>query len=323
MDTPQDNTRRSLLGDRMTASLLLGVVLLAVMGSLRPDKPRGMSPNAYWVEKISWRHCADMVIMGDSRSYMGISPAILNEHLQGWQIRNFGFNGNGFNPEYFQAATDVLDPQSPRRAIVLAVTPHSLTRNASNINQFVQSRNMSRFERFCTLRLSGMVDFFEPMSFRDAWFGLCPSAKPSHSQREYFADGWVATDLTPESYRQVRAYEKIFTTHRVDPEVVAQLLAQVQNWTAAGVTVYAFRMPACEQMIKLENTAGGFDEAGFVRSFEEAGGVWLTVNPTAYACYDGSHLRREAAETFSADLGRLIAARGGYSAAARPLFRNL
>ncbi|MBN2212546.1 MAG: hypothetical protein JW709_14205, partial [Sedimentisphaerales bacterium] len=219
-----------------------------------------------------------------------------------------GFNGNGFNPEYFQAANEVLDPQSSHRAVLLAVTPHSLTLNASHINQFVEARDMSRFERFCTLRLSAMVDFFEPMSFRDAWFGLCPGVKSSHSLREYFPDGWVASDRTPESHREVRAYEKIFATHRVDPEVVAHLLEQVRSWSRAGVTVYAFRMPACDQMIELENTAGGFDEAGFVRSFKEAGGVWLAVNLTAYASYDGSHLRREAAEQFSDDLGCLIAA---------------
>ena len=301
--------KRRLFGERMAVSLLLAAVLLAAMGSLRPDKPHGMSPNAYWAEKINWRHCANMVIMGDSRSYMGISPAILSDYFVDMRIRNFGFNGNGYTPEYLQAATEVLDSQLPHRTILLAITPASLLRSATIDNQFLElkTKKSSCLLRYCKKRFPEFWDFFEPMSFRDAWFGLCPSAKPTHSSMEYFTDGWLAMEHSPVSHREIRKYQNSFSTNHVDPKVEAMLLDQVRQWRDDGVNVYAFRMPAHPKMIDLENTASGFDETAFIRDFQAAGGVWIKVNPAAYDSYDGSHLSRAAAIRFSHDLGRLLA----------------
>ena len=75
-----------------------------------------------------------------------------------------------------------------------------------------------------------------------------------------------------------------------------------------GIKVYAFRPPATEEMLEVENKYSGFDEATFVSFFEAAGGTWLEVEQTKYPSYDGSHLCPDGAIDFSHDLARLIKA---------------
>ena len=84
----------TLMSDRTAKTLMVAALLILGMGMLRPDKPAWMYPNQYWATKIGWRHCADVVLTGDSRTLMSLSPAEMQKKLTDRRIFNYGFGGN-------------------------------------------------------------------------------------------------------------------------------------------------------------------------------------------------------------------------------------
>jgi len=303
----KNDTRRpawtGLVRDRTFRALSLAGILVLVMGSLRPDKPQGISEKRFWATKISWHHCADMVLAGDSRVLGGVSPGEMENTLTGWRILNYGFASNLYVPEYLEAVEQVLDPESRKRVIVLGITPHSLMEDPDVTGQFFSLRSLSRKQIYFDMHFAPVLGFFNYMSFNDALKGLFPSLIKAHTRREFFADGWLAYDRQPpgekkELKKYARAYQKI----RVSAKMIAELNAFVARWTRTGIRVYSFLMPSCREMADLEEQYSGFDQRQFVEDFERAGGTWIDLDPHRYDSFDGSHLGRQAALEFSREL---------------------
>jgi len=300
--------------ERMIFALILGLLLIALMGFIRPQDATGLDPDYFWYLKINWRAQADLVLTGDSRAYLGASPQAMRNVLAGRRILNFGFDNCGYSPEYLKAAERVLDPASPHRAIVLGITPHALTPQASQLNQFNIMRDqlaeysatklrvklvLSRFfHRFC--------DPFPP----ERVLGMMGIGTVTHHRCEYFADGWMGSVLDPPRPRD--ALDNVpsrYDNNRISPRIVQDLLDAAARWSKAGIKVYAFRLPTNAEMVALEDKWAPFDERAFQARFEAVGGRWLAVDQNAYATYDGSHLYRDAALRLSRDLGLALAAR--------------
>ncbi len=307
--TAKQNTQiiNRLRNDRTIQALLLAMIMVFVMGMLRPDKPQGISLARFWMLKIQARGCADMALAGDSRVFCSLSPERMNEVIPDCRIFNFAFSGNGYSAAYCQRLEDVLDPQSRLPTLVLGITPSSLRTDATQRNGFLDHLALSPRDRWIRYHFGWIYDFIEPMSFRDAWQGLFPATKKYHDYRDYHANGWVAADTTPISHKdELRRYRERFRECDVSEEVIAALLEQVRQWTNKGIRVFGFRPPTSEEMFELEESLSGFHEDEFTKRFEAAGGVWIAVRPTGYESHDGSHLRYTAAETFSRDFALLL-----------------
>jgi len=297
----------SLRQDRTLRLLLISALLILIMGSLRPDKPTGLYPDQYWALKTMWRHCANMVVAGDSRVAQGVSPSEMNKILPRYEILNYGFYGVCYSQDYLQAIERVLNTESPQKTIILGISPHTVTGSPDKKDGFRQAFEQNGADKFLDIHLAGLVFFFKPMSFRDALFGLFPRLKKSHTFTEFFADGWIACRLEPETKKyELRRYQKIFQEEKLSPKIQEYLFHFVSRWTAAGIRVYGFRPPSCVEMLKLENELSGFKEDIFIQAFESAGGIWLDFDQLAYHTSDGSHLRRDAAQQLSVDLAQKI-----------------
>ena len=127
--------RRLPLG-RTGQTLALGLVLVLLAGALRSSDESGMDRDRFWINKIRWQGVADVVIAGDSRSYIGLAPAHLAPYLGNVRVHNFGFDAVGFYGQYIDAAERVLDPRSPAPRFILCVTPRALTPGAEGFNGF-------------------------------------------------------------------------------------------------------------------------------------------------------------------------------------------
>jgi hypothetical protein len=307
--TPGPAPRRLPLGPT-GRTLALGLLLVLLAGALRSVDESGLDRDRFWMSKLQWRAVADVVIAGDSRSYIGVAPAHLAPYLSQARVCNFGFDAVGFYGRYLDAAERVLDPRSPCPRLILCVTPRSLTPGAEGFNGFGALANQLRTKSWLERRLPELFTFFAPMDGGDLWYGIFPFLKKRHFYREYFADGWMAADRVPpkvgfnlDEYRH-----RVFVKNQVDPARVEELLTYVRGWTARGIGVYGLRPPTCKAMLKLEQELSGFDEAGFVQAFGRAGGVWLPTNQTGYLTFDDSHLRRDDAVRFTNDLGRQLRA---------------
>ena len=80
-ENPEAFSWRRVLKDRTCRTIALALLLIVGMGLMRPDKPAGMYPKKYWANKIGWRHCADAVLTGDSRTLMALSPAEMKKEI--------------------------------------------------------------------------------------------------------------------------------------------------------------------------------------------------------------------------------------------------
>jgi hypothetical protein len=60
--------------------------------------------NRYWVVKTHIQKNYDIILLGDSRVYRGISPSTMEQSMQGVRILNFGYSGGGLNQYMYEEA---------------------------------------------------------------------------------------------------------------------------------------------------------------------------------------------------------------------------
>jgi hypothetical protein len=308
--------------DRAFISVCLSIPLLLLASLLRP-KPATVMPLYYnpvqqngavserfWVLKAQGMTRFDMILMGDSRVYRGLSPQAMETVLPGLRILNYGWSSGGLNPEMYAAAESRLDPRSHQKSIVLGITPLTLTPRTEKNEHFLQE--VQRPPDYVFMHLYGMplLQLFEPVNLNDIsrlFLGDSTPQTQAGYHLEFYDDGWVASWTVPEDPRaQMASYRDIFSQTQVSPRLVQVLMDQTRRWRAQGIRVYAFHVPTTQAMRDLENQISGFDEAAFVQQFEAAGGVWFSIPLEPYHSYDSTHIDKPSAIQLSIDLANLI-----------------
>jgi len=294
--------------DRTVRVLFLAIILIIIMGSLRPNTTSGMYEKRFWVNKISWQNYADVVIIGDSRTLLGISPAQMQKILKNRQIVNYAFGvGNIYLSEYLDSVEGVLKQESDRKTIILGITPHSLSDDPDFTSQFFMLKNLSKQEIFIDVHFAAIIDFFEYMSFHDALLGISPGLASSKTHRDLFSDGWLAYGKNPPGKKnELKEYLRIYERCQVSPKMIENIMSYISRWNKSGIRVYGFLLPTCTQMVELEKELSGFNQAEFIKAFEKAGGIWIKINPAGYESFDGSHLQWESALRLSRELASRI-----------------
>jgi len=290
--------------DRTVRALLLAIILIIIMGLLRPNTSSGMYEKRYWATKIGWQDYADVVVTGDSRVLGGVSPGKMQETLKNRCIVNYGFASNLYDSQYLEGVEKVLKEKSDNKSIILGITPHSLTEDGDITGQFFALKSLSKQDIFMHMHFAGILSFFEYMSFRDALLGISPGLASSNTHKELFADGWLAYSKKPTGKKkELKNYVKIYERCHVTQKMIDNLLGYVTRWTESQINVYAFLVPTCKEMVELEEQYSGLNLPEFKEAFQNAGGNWIEVDPTAYDSFDGSHLQRESA----VELSKLLA----------------
>jgi hypothetical protein len=292
-----------LLFDRTFRTLMLAGTLVVIMGSSRPDNNHGLYPNEYWVRKAEWEKCADIAMAGDSRVLCGLSPGEMQKHFPGKRIYNYGYGSAWFSKEYMDKVGGLLDPNGQDKTIILGISPHSLITHEADAGNFGEVRSMSYRDRFMQIHFAGLIRFFDPLTFSSAIDGTFPSLAESHTERSFCPDGWLAVHKVPDSIaKTLRNYKLYYEAGQADPENIDNLIEYVEGWVGQGISVYGFVPPTCREMYELETAMSGFDEEDFIRRFENAGGVWIYIEPVSYHSFDGSHLQDDSAIQLTNDL---------------------
>ncbi len=295
--------------DQTTRTLILAVLIILVMGSLRPNKPQGINPKQYWRDKSQWKHCADMVLAGDSRVLMALSPAEMEKILTDLQIVNYGFGGVWYSRDYLEAIENVLDPNSNMKVIVLAISPRSLTEGTkNNKGNFTEVHNAHKKDAVLELFFAPVLQFLEPMSFDDAIDGAFPSLASSIVRMTYYPDGWVSStcEVNRRGKWVLNRYRRLYKKYAVMDSTVQNVMDYVSIWRDKGITVYGFFPPSCSEMRQIEQNLESFNQDPFIKKFERHGGIWIDVNQTDYDSFDGCHLQDKAAVEFSADFAGAV-----------------
>jgi len=279
-----------------------------VINLLRPEKEmKTIDNDILWMHKFLWKNKLDIVITGDSRTLMGVSPEIITEHLPGLQIGNFGFPSLIYTDEYFAYCEELLKPDSKSRTVIFGISPRALITYEVEYCRFKEwsqtSRNIFAMK---FIRHSGWLKhYFDEITMKDIKNYFNPA--PPEYLSVNLPSGWTAARMMPENPGYtVKSYRRRYQELKVDQKRVNLMMKYTGEWREKGINVLGFWMPTGSAIYFIEEKTSGITEDYMKNRLEKAGGTWLNIDTTGYHVYDGSHLRYDAAVSFSHSLGRNI-----------------
>jgi hypothetical protein len=298
-----------MLRERLFIALLVSAGLICSVGFAQPDDNKDeYKAKWFWSWKTNTKRKYDIVVLGDSRIYRGISPVAMQELIPSAKILNFGYSSGSFSPRMLYEAEKRLNRYG-MRIIILGVSPHTLTPRAARDEHFLQEKNRNKSEIIGNLYFSPLLKFFRPTTPVKIIKGFHKPSIISNATyyQEYSQDGWVASWKYPEDPQEALIpYLRDFTNNMVSSALIANLIRQTGDWAARGIKVYAFRPPTSNEMVELERGHSGFDEGDFVSKFSRAGGIWISIPLEGYHSYDGSHLDKMSAVALSRTIAEVI-----------------
>ena len=297
-------------------AIILAILFIAIIGFAQPFRNihnTGSSVLKQPPDKTDWESVFDILIGGDSRVYEGIVPSVMMEKLIDCKIGNFGFAGLGFNQDYLNELTRLLK-NNGHNIIILGISPRSMLYSTSVKNEFNQALELRQkpLKKWIASRQVLLDIYLKP-------YGL-------GSLKRYFQGEVQIWDVDEYGYRsrkflnkieslkeklyheELISYTALFMKEKPDETIINCVLDQVENWNNAGIKVYAFRTPAAQIMLDLENRLSSFDFNVFSERFTAKGGIWLTFEDFQPESFDCSHLTEESAKKLSLLLASAIQA---------------
>lgn len=284
----------------VVASAVWALVLGGSLAVFRPatGESEDVRPG-YWIDKLrAPENAYDVVIVGDSRAYRGIDPALLPG-----RALNFGFSGAALDPFYLHAGVQKL-----RRGgtLVVAVSPHSLSLRAVEANAFKSL--LSRHEADLTLTrwASPAYPWTRPYTASQL-LGLARGRvsvlAPVSPYESFMPDGFVASSrqavsAAPET---AKIYADLLRDHSIGPREVEALTFKLTWYLVSGYRVVVLRLPASPDV----EVAEGMDTSKFRQEMLDRGLEWFDCPPGD--TYDGSHLTAQSARKISEALAGYLA----------------
>jgi hypothetical protein len=300
--------------ERIFYSLILFLICSIILNNLKtrisyPYLNNDQEANRFWVVKTLIQKNYDIILMGDSRVYRGISPSTIEQSVPGVRILNFAYSSGGLNRYMYEEAYNKLDPNSSRKAIIIGLSAYALSEFESTNAAYITEKTRSIDYIVSNYLLPGAEYFISPINniLSDYLTSRMTAGNIRRYYQEFYDDGWVASRATPDDPTLLLgSYRRTFKTRKVSTELIKQLADHTASWKKNNITVFAFRMPTARKMAVLENQSGGFNEELISKEFEKSGGIWLDFSKGAYHSYDGSHLDKDSAVKFSQDLAGKI-----------------
>lgn len=289
-------------------TVFIALVLSVVLSFILPKNDEKYLGEMFWTRKTFAPAHYDVILMGDSRLYRGLSPTIIEKCFENnIKVLNFAFSNGGLNPEMYKAAEQKINIKSQYKTIVLGVTANSLTSFTINNQQYKQEFNRTREEIIERLYFNPLQYWFSPVSPQglNEYFWGKPDS--SYYINHYFMNGYVKSIKYPiDTLYAIPSYIKDYTNYKVDSVLINKLTNQVKQWNSEGINVFAFRPPIPYSMKMLEDTMGLYNESFIKEQITRAGGIWLNIDTAEYNTYDGSHLDPESATKLSKIVGNTI-----------------
>jgi len=294
--------------ERILYTFLLSAIFIAVTGYFLPEPPSSrMKAERFWAYKTHTLKKFDIICIGDSRIYRGLSPDAMKKVLPDYNILNLGYSNGGLNDPLFSEATKKLDEKSNTRIIVIGITPASLTEEASQNEHLKQELRRKKTEVYQRIYLNPYLQFFEPTKPNVIIDSIFNHQKTNNYYEHFTKCGFVGGRKDKyDTNEALESYRKQFLREQVSEAVILNLMDQIQKWKMKGIQVYGYRPPSTEKMEILENEMSGFNEESFIEQFKNAGGIWIDIDMQNLRSYDGSHLDEESAEKVSKELAKKI-----------------
>ncbi len=279
--------------------------LIAYYSFVRPHSGRrGVPKDLIWEMKASAPSKYEVVFVGDSRVYRGLSPEAF-EKASGLKALNFGFSSAGLHREYIAAATKKFSNEARRRIILIGVTAHSLTNKAFRRKDYENNKVETNALTPLTWKGYYLLDHLRPVDMRElkyVYYDLTPT-----QYETYHPNGWVETDsLRLRPTRAVQSYINQFEMTKIEDNNINELLGAVSDFKKQKIEFYAFSPPISNAMAEVESKYSGFQKKEFIKAFKKSGGHWIPVKRKSYVSYDGSHVNASSAKRLTRKLAKTI-----------------
>ncbi len=290
-------------------TLVLAMFMTVALSFVFPKNDEKYLGDLFWTKKTFAPSDYNIVIMGDSRTYRGISPDIMQEFLPDMKILNFAYSNGGLNHTMFNAAEEKLVDGNNPKIIVLGISPNTVTGFSSKNDQYFQELGRSREEILERLYLYPILYWFSPTSLEELVNKIKEKKEVFYYRNTFHMNGYMESEKYPvDTLEAIPYYEDDFAQYKVEEENINDLLQQVKTWNNQGIKVLAFRPPVSVPMKMLEDSVGKYDEYRIKKGIEESGGYWIDLAQGNYKTYDGSHLDVESAEKLSVKIAEKIEA---------------
>ena len=262
-----------------------------------------------------WRHCADVVLAGDSTLAWGLDPEIIEDELRGvYRVVNFGYlNISLLNDAYLAGAEAVLDPRTPHRAMVVILTSSNVSVPSTNNHRFEREARDIEAARQAGHPPSVELDWRDELDLRLRPRGLCGllwNLCASGSQQPIGYNGQLPVitswhDETARIPEQIDTFK--FDDLMFDQPSVEPLFRRVRELRRRGVDVIAAVAPDLPAIAEISGLRG-YHPTWYEQELREAGAV-VVAYATDGTTFDGVHLDPPSARRFSHAVGRALAAR--------------
>ncbi len=303
----------------LTRTFVIFALGLLASGALRvihtSDQGAPLPAEDFWLQKTYPESLFDGVIVGNSRTFRGLSPAAMKASLPGLQLHNFGYSAARLTPDYLDAAEALLKPKGRSRFLVVGLTGHSLSRPKPgqpanpHLRKFTQT---PAHEAWLRRRATVLASRWFPSLVADPTIDLQIALQGSgvvRYNKRFFPTGFVASDMVPRDPARVLAkYKKTLAAHPTSPAALSELVAWVFEARKRDLSIFVFEPPRPEATAQLELGLGRFDPERSKTLLKAAGAVWLDVPTQGMHSYDGSHLEPASAKVLSLALAQGIAA---------------
>jgi hypothetical protein len=288
-------------------TLAIAATLVTALSFVLPKDAEKYLSELFWTRKTFAPAKYNVVIMGDSRVYRGLSPEIMESHLPGLKVLNFAYSNGGLNQTMFVAAEKKLAQNDKPKVIVMGISANAISGYSAGNQQYQQELNRPREEIFERIYFNPLRYWFSATSPEKLKNHFSETKETAFYRNKYFMNGYVESEKFPaDTMEAIPSYTKDFTNYKVTPENLSDLFKQVKKWTDSGIIVAGFTPPVSQPMQMLEDTLGLFDITTIKTGFEKASGYWIDIEPTQYKTYDGSHLTIESAKQLTNTVGNEI-----------------
>jgi hypothetical protein len=285
----------------VTLLVMASLFIIEGLASLSRIEKLQLQSDLFWAEKVYGKSQYDVLLMGDSRTYMGVSPKTLRSRIPHISVYNFGFCSGRINKQLLGEAEKRLQ-KNGKRFLIFSCTSCDL----------IDTKNV----HFFSIQKPIVFSHIFPLHFIKTDNSIKRENCLQRMNSGSVALGFLSQKRKKDevSYRNtLGSYNHSLAKRPFLPSDFEHFVQNLRWCRRKNIKVVAYRMVSCHEMDELEDKLSGIDWDKIKQAVLDEGFVWLERPPSPLLeqieehCWDASHLNEEGAELFSNWLGQELA----------------
>lgn len=247
---------------------------------------------AFWSKKVTNKNKYDIVFIGDSRIYRGISPRAIELELIGLKIYNFGFSSAGIDSLILVKGINLLN-EDGKKQVYIGISVNSFLKESLNNEHLKSWIKKDEKDLWIKSNIYEKLSFFDSYKISDFFKKL---NNDLYIEKFDLEKGFVYSNRTKIGDKlAIQAYEEHFKREYFDTIAVNKVLKEIVSYQHQGINFKAVVMPISEGMAEVEKRFFGKENVWLHSKLKSIGVEIIEFNQEDFQTFDGSHLSGESA----------------------------